>query len=370
MKRWTPRGNGGVNAGGQPGKTGWGPYGAGLTRMITPKGGLLTAKRKRQRALRRWASPAAYTPRPVRKFAAQAWRNGGMPGGLRAKRQPLKVYGSIGSLEVRLAQTKSDIRRAQRLRFQVFYREMSATPSATALINRRDMDAFDAHCDHLLVVDRDAKMNAGLRGWQRGPRVVGTYRILQQHVAEQHGGFYTQGEYNIAPLIASHPDLKFLELGRSCVLKPYRNRRSVELLWHGLWTYIRERKNDVMIGCASFAGTDPSALETELSFLYHHALAPEEWRARAHSHLHVEMNRIPKEDINPRAALKKLPPLIKGYLRLGAYVGDGAVIDHQFGTTDVLIVLPIGAIDPRYFAHFGAPDEQTSRISPEAKRMM
>lgn len=277
--------------------------------------------------------------------------------------RPLKVYGQIGDLEVRLARTRADLRMAQRLRYQVFYQEMSARPTITTQVRRRDEDRYDGLCDHLLVIDVAATKQTKTWRGKLKPRVVGTYRVLRQDIAERSLGFYTQGEYDVAPLIASKPDLKFLELGRSCVLKPYRTKRSVELLWHGLWTYIREHKMDVMIGCASFEGTDPQAHATALSFLHHSALAPPEWRVRAHDHLRVEMNRIPKDRVDTRAALKALPPLIKAYLRLGAYVGDGAVIDRQFGTVDVFIILPVARIDPRYFEHYGTPDEVVSRVA-------
>jgi L-ornithine Nalpha-acyltransferase len=280
-----------------------------------------------------------------------------------ARFRPLKVYGRIGDLEVRLARSRQDLRLAQRLRFDVFYREMSAKPSITAQMRRRDEDRYDAVCDHLLVVDVAATKQTKSWSGRNRPRVVGTYRVLRQEIADRTLGFYTQGEYDIAPLIAAKPDVRFMELGRSCVLKPYRTKRSVELLWHGLWTYVREHKMDAMIGCASFEGTDPAAHAMALSFLYHNALAPPEWRVRAHRHLHIEMNRMPKEQVDTRQALKSIPPLIKGYLRLGAYVGDGAVIDHQFGTIDVLICLPVAKIDPRYFGHFGAPDETKSRVA-------
>ncbi len=286
------------------------------------------------------------------------------------RRQPAKIYGNIGSLEVSLARSKGDVRRAQRLRYQVFYEEMSALPDTSAMRKRRDVDAYDPICDHLLVIDRDQPMRSAT-GLRQVPRIVGTYRVLRQEVAEKHDGFYTQGEYDIAPLIAAKsPDYRFMELGRSCVLKPYRTKRTVELLWHGLWTYVREHGIDVMIGCASFEGIDPKEHAVALSFLHHNALAPEEWRVRAHSHLYTKMDLLPKEQLNAKAALKALPPLIKGYLRLGAYVGEGAVIDRQFNTVDVCIILPVERIDPRYFAHFGAPDELTSRIAPEAKEMM
>jgi len=276
-----------------------------------------------------------------------------------------KTYGRIGPLEVRLANTKRDIEEAQRLRYKVFYEEMSAEPTIIAKMRKRDEDPYDAICDHLLVVDLEAGRKPS-EPWTSGRRapVVGTYRVLRQEVAQRRLGFYTQSEYDIAPLIAARtPGYRFMELGRSCVLKPYRNKRSVELLWHGLWTYVREHKVDVMIGCASFSGADIKAHATALSFLHHNALAPPEWRCRAHDHLYQSMDLIPKDEVDMKAALKAVPPLIKGYLRLGAFIGDGAVIDHQFDTTDVLIILPIENIDPRYFDRFGSPDEVGSRVS-------
>lgn len=284
--------------------------------------------------------------------------------GIAPRRQPEKIYGRIGDLEVRLARTRADVKYAQKLRYDVFYNEMSAKPTFTAQIRGRDEDPYDAVCDHLLVIDTSLPCASG-RDWGRSQkrRVVGTYRILRQEVAQRKLGFYTQGEYDIAPLIAAKPGYRFMELGRSCVLKPYRTKRTVELLWHGLWTYAREHKIDVMVGCASFEGTDPEKHAMALSFLHHYARAPEDWRVRAHDHLFVPMDMLSKEQVDARAAMKAMPPLIKGYLRLGAVVGDGAVIDHQFGTTDVLIILPVERIDPRYFEHFGSPDEQDSRIA-------
>jgi putative hemolysin len=288
----------------------------------------------------------------------------------RGKRMPIipigrmkKVYGRIGNLEVRLARSRGDLRRAQKLRYEVFYEEMDAIPNASAMLTRRDEDVYDELCDHLLVVDYGDMVATGKNPWRKKPRVVGTYRVLRQNMAEAHGGFYSQGEYDIAPLIAAkRRDYNFMELGRSCVLKPYRNRRTVELLWHGIWTYVREHGVDVMIGCASFPGIDPKRHAMALSYLYQNSLAPKEWRVRAHDRLYVNMNMLPAKDVDAKAALKGMPPLIKGYLRLGAYIGDGAVIDRQFGTTDVLIILPVEAIDARYFGHFGAPDETISAI--------
>lgn len=281
-------------------------------------------------------------------------------------REPAKVYGAIGNLEVRLARTRAEVRRAQRLRYEVFYNEMSAKPSISAQLRRRDQDPYDAICDHLLVIDKSPDQ-AGSGRYQSRPRVVGTYRVLRQDMRRGSRGFYTQSEYDIAKLIDQRsPEYSFMELGRSCVLKPYRNKRTVELLWHGLWTYIREHGVDVMLGCASFEGTNPDAHAMALSFLHHERLAPPEWRVSAHEHLHVPMDRLPRDEVDAKLALKGLPPLIKGYLRLGAFVGDGAVVDHQFGTTDVLIILPVEKIDPRYFEHFGSPDETQSRVAVTA----
>jgi len=257
------------------------------------------------------------------------------------------TLGRLGTLEARLAQSKRDIKQAQKLRYKVFYKDGTAIADAKTLLARRDKDAYDRICDHLLVIDHDAK--PALNGKQR---VVGTYRLLRQEIAERHGGFYTENEFDISGLTQRHAELRFLELGRSCVLPAYRNKRTVELLWQGIWSYVRRHRFDVMIGCASLNGTDPDRLALPLSFLHHFAPAPEAWRARPHPSRRVEMNRMERRAIDPKAALHELPPLIKGYLRLGAFIGDGAVIDYQFGTIDVLIVLPVSVIKSRYIAHF------------------
>lgn len=289
----------------------------------------------------------------------------------------LEPLGKIGPLEVRLARSPAEVRLAQRLRYHVFYEEMAAIAGADTVRTHRDCDGFDPICDHLLVVDKDKQDDrdkSGDRGapgslnstrfgielmsrrplFRRKPLIVGTYRLLRQDVADLNDGFYSAGEYDIAPLINRHPGLRFLELGRSCVLEPYRNKRTVELLWHGIWSYVLMHGIDVMFGCASLNGTDADRLAPTLSFLHHNAGAPVSWRVGAVSDRYVEMNRMPANAIDERAVLRELPPLIKGYLRLGGYVADGAVIDNQFGTTDVLIVLPVAAINRRYVDHYGA----------------
>ncbi|HYI91804.1 MAG TPA: GNAT family N-acyltransferase [Beijerinckiaceae bacterium] len=258
--------------------------------------------------------------------------------------------GRIGSLEVRLATKAKDIRRAQRLRFKVFYDELSAVPNPASLIARRDFDEYDAVCDHILVIDHAAEPGAARKG---KPRVVGTYRLMRQDVADRTFGFYSAGEYDTERLTAANPSARFLELGRSCVLPAYRNRRIVELLWHGVWSYVLHHRIDVMIGCASLEGSDPARLALPLSFLHHHASARDPWRVRALRERYVAMDMLAADAIDPRRALNALPPLVKGYLRLGAGFGDGAVVDRQFGTTDVFVVLPVASIGRRYIDHFG-----------------
>jgi putative hemolysin len=266
-----------------------------------------------------------------------------------------ETLGRLGPLEIRLARSSADVRRAQGLRYQVFYEEMSAVPDLVTLMTRRDIDEFDAICDHLLVFDRDA-------GAKRSSKVVvGTYRLLRQDVAERHGGFYSSAEYRLSELIERQFPRSFLELGRSCVLRPYRSRRTIELLWYGIYTYVVRHHIDVLVGCASFAGTDPDKLALPLSYLHHHASAPEPWQIRAHPDRYVEMNRLPKTAIDAAAAFRNLPPLIRGYLRVGAYVGCGAVIDRRFATTDVLIILPVSAVRTRYLRHFGRTAERQPR---------
>jgi putative hemolysin len=265
----------------------------------------------------------------------------------RQKTAPSKL-GALGHLEVGLARDKRDIKRLQKLRYEIFYGHGPAVGNLATRLMRRDKDYFDKICDHLMIVDCNRRQRiAG------GSPVIGTYRMLRQDVAEKHGGFYSAKEFDIPGLLKRHAGLRFLELGRSCVLPAYRSKRAIELLWHGVWCYVREQRVDVMIGCASFEGTDIEQLRRPLSFLHHYARAPEPWVATAHPLRRIEMNMMPKSEIDVGGVWRELPPLIKGYLRAGAFIGDGAVIDRQFGTTDVLIVLPVAAINPRYIAHFG-----------------
>lgn len=249
------------------------------------------------------------------------------------------------NLSVRLARSEADIAAAQTLRWDVFYGDMGATADERLSVPGLDRDPYDAICDHLLVEDR-----AGGE-----PIVVGTYRLLRQSVATRHRGFYTAGEFDLDGFLTSadaHGEL--LELGRSCVAPAYRDAGTIQLLWRGIAHYLMTHGISRMFGCASFAGTDPQAHAAPLSYLCHHHLAPNPLRISALADRRVEMAMLPVGSYDPRQAMRLLPPLIKGYLRVGAMVGDGAVIDRQFNTVDVFMVMPVEAIAQRYMSRFGA----------------
>jgi putative hemolysin len=258
-----------------------------------------------------------------------------------------KIYGQIGTLITRLAQNSREVDAAQALRFQVFVEEMNAKVPAEAMRRRRDFDAWDGICDHLLVLD------TAIEG-DPEDQVVGTYRLLLQEKAAASHGFYTSSEFDVRALIARHPDKRFMEIGRSCVLPEYRTRRTVELLWQGTWGYATDHKIDAMIGCASFAGADPNSHAQALAFLHHHACAVGEWLAGPLQSLYQDMDLMELDRIDARAAIAEMPPLIKAYLRIGAKFGNGAVVDQAFNTTDVLVILPVESIADRYVNYYSA----------------
>jgi putative hemolysin len=263
------------------------------------------------------------------------------------------LLGRFGPFEIRLAATKAEVRKAQRLRYIVFYEEGRAVPSQRAALVRRDICPYDKVCDHLLVIDAEARNRFG----RRKPKVVGTYRLLRRDVAETTLGFYSAREFDLAPLLGRQASTRFLELGRSCVHSHYRSKRAIELLWRGLWIYAKHHRIDAMIGCASLPGTDPEALALPLSFLHHQANASEDWSVRPLPGRAVDMAALSAEAIEPRKALAALPPLLKAYLRVGARFGDGAVVDAQFGTTDVFAIMRLADMEQRYVEYYGGPME-------------
>lgn len=246
------------------------------------------------------------------------------------------------ALEVRLAETRAEVDAAQALRYQIFYGEMGAVPTLETARARRDADEFDEVCDHLLVLDRSRGRGA--------PFVCGTYRLLRRPVAEANRGFYTAQEFDLAAFDAYPGEIA--ECGRSCVHPDYRTGGVMQTLWRGIAEYLKAHDVRLLFGCASLPGTQPETMLPALSYLHHFHLAPSDFRPRALHHRYVAMDRIPLPQLDQRAARRLLPPLIKGYLRVGAFVGEGAVIDHQFNTTDACIIVPTNQITERYLRHY------------------
>src|SRR5216683_2521289 len=247
-----------------------------------------------------------------------------------------------GDFEVRLAESAAEIDAAQALRYRVFYEEMTAHPTPEMAARRRDFDTYDEVCDHLLVLDR--RRGEGPEG------IVGTYRLIRRSAAAKMGRFYSSAEYDVQPMI-DYPG-EVLELGRSCIAKDARNTATMQMLWRGIALYAYHYDIQVMFGCASFPGTDPTQHAQAMSYLHHHHLAPPEIRVRALASRYVKMDMLERDSYDARKAMARVPPLIKGYLRLGGFVGDGAVIDPQFNTTDVFIIVKTEIITERYIRHY------------------
>ena len=256
-----------------------------------------------------------------------------------------------GNLGARLATGQAEIDAVQALRYRVFYQEMGARADPETTRARRDKDIYDTVADHLLVVDHCLG---------EGPEsVVGTYRLIRREAARRIGQFYSSDEYDISRIEATPG--RILELGRSCVDTGYRSGAVMQVLWRGIAAYVFLHNIELMFGCASLPGIDPDALAPELTYLYYNHLAPVAIRPRALPHRYVDMRRLGRDEIDARIALTRLPPLIKGYLRLGGFVGDGAVIDPQFNTTDVAVVVQTDLVTDKYYKHY----ERQTRETPD-----
>ncbi len=249
---------------------------------------------------------------------------------------------ALETLEVRLAESAAEIDAAQALRYRVFYEELEARPTPLMKRRARDADKFDAYCDHLVVIDR-ARIDGN-------PRVVGTYRLMRRSVATAHEGFYVAQEYDVAPLLRYPGEVA--EVGRSCVHRDYRQGAVMQLLWRGISEYVGAFDVEMLFGCGSFTGTDPTRFAVALSYLYHRHLAPESFRPRALSHRYVDMRFLPRAVVGDDIGLAALPPLMKGYMRLGGFVGDGAVIDWQFNTVDVCVLVKTDRLTEKYRRHY------------------
>lgn len=257
-----------------------------------------------------------------------------------------------GKLEVFVTKNKEDIKASQSLRYQVFFEEMGAKANDKTISSKLDVDEFDEICDHLLVIEHQEDSTEENRKY----KVVGTYRLLRRDSMKKIGRFYTDSEFDISPIKKYKGEI--LEVGRSCVHADFRNRSVMQLLWRGIGAYVTRFNIGLMFGCASFHGVDPKEHAMELSYLHHYHLAPKEICPRALENRYVEMNLLPKEAVDVKSAFSNLPPLIKGYLRLSGYIGAGAVIDKEYNTTDVSIVVKTDLVTEKYATRYGSGKEQ------------
>ncbi|NKB29705.1 MAG: GNAT family N-acetyltransferase [Rhodobacteraceae bacterium] len=243
---------------------------------------------------------------------------------------------------LRLARTADDRRAAARLRYQVFVEELGGDGPLVDHAQRLEQDAFDPLYDHMILLDR-------ARADDVAGQIVGVYRLMLGANLPVGQRFYSDDEYDLSVLRTS--GRRLLELGRSCVHADYRGGTAMHELWQGLAAYVVHHKVEVMFGVASFHGTDVSTLAAPLSLLHHRHLAPPDLRVRAVDGAFQRMDLLPEAHLDRRAAMVQVPALIKAYLRLGGFVGEGAFIDHAFNTTDVCLVMDtrrLGAAALRY----------------------
>lgn len=251
-----------------------------------------------------------------------------------------------GNLEVRLAKSEEDIEAAQQLRYDVFYEECGAQANETIARLKRDISPIDEFCDVLLVIDHAHN------------KIVGTYRFMLREAALEYGEHYTALEFDIHKLLA-YPG-QIMELSRSCVHKNYRTRPTMQLLWRGIGAYTQLNQVALFFGCASFLGNDVSIYAQALAYLHHFHLAPPELRTQALASHYQNMDLIPKDKINSKEAMRQLPPLLKAYLRVGGFVGEGAFIDKEFNSIDVCIIVKRDTVGERYVQKYTLEPNEVS----------
>lgn len=264
------------------------------------------------------------------------------------------LLGELGSLSTRLAKNELELIEAQRLRYEVFCEEFSAKENSHPA-SKLEQEHHDQICDHLLVLENSNPHK---------PKTIGTQRFMVKSAADSHLSFRSQSEFDLEELAAKHPEKRFMELGRSCILEAYRSKRTMELMWQGTWAYAVQNKVDVMTGCASFHTKSVDDIKLALGVLSTLSSKDPAWQVKPTSPNSISTKQYEELVENPKTALKALPPLIKGYLRLGAYFSNSAVIDDDFGTIDIAVILPVANINPRYVNYYGA-DASKHRKNPQ-----
>jgi putative hemolysin len=237
---------------------------------------------------------------------------------------------STPNFSLKLAENAEDIHAAQRLRYEVFVEELGGQGEMVDHDARLEKDRFDPHFDHLMLLDED-------REGDFADKIVGVYRLLRDDQMPKIGQFYSEDEYDLSVL--KNSGRRIMELGRSCLHADYRGGAAMYVLWNGLAEYVQEHGIEVLFGTASFHGTDVDALADSLSLLHHRHLAPAELRVRTVAERFQTMDLKPEADLDRLKAMRAVPALIKGYLRLGGFVGEGACVDHAFNTIDVCLIM-------------------------------
>ena len=259
--------------------------------------------------------------------------------------EPLKIKKIFSKIEVdnfviKIAEKNSELKKAQALRYSVFYKEKKAIPTISKKLLRLDYDKFDKFADHLIVIDKNRK---GIKN-----KIVGTYRLIRGDVAAHSGGFYTSSEFDLSKILNSYENNKILELGRSCVHQDYRNGTIMNLLWKAIAEYVKLHDIKILLGCASFHGTDIMKYTNELSYLRNNFSLPDELLVKSlDTKIYPAYNEI-NSKINDLRTFVKLPPLIKGYLRIGGKVSHDCFVDYKFNTIDLCVIVTTDNIDEKY----------------------
>ena len=250
----------------------------------------------------------------------------------------------FGNFVIKLTEKKSELKKAQALRYSIFYKEKKAKPSFPKKILALDYDKVDKFADHLIVIDKGSIAPKN--------KIVGTYRLIRGDVSANFGGFYTSSEFNLSNILDVYKNNQILELGRSCVHKDYRNGTVMNLLWKAIAEYVKFYDIKIILGCVSFSGTDIMKFSNELSYLRENFSLPDDLSVESLDENTYPVYKKTVTKINDLKIFAKLPPLIKGYLRVGGKVSDSFYVDYSFNTIDLCVVVKTDNIENKYKKKF------------------
>jgi len=243
----------------------------------------------------------------------------------------------MDKFSVRLAKTAEEVTSAQRLRFEVFNKEMGCGLKE-AFASGLDRDAYDELCDHILIIDSQTQAT------------IGTYRLLLRSRLKGARGFYSEGEFDLSRIHSLHGEI--MEMGRSCVRKDYRRNAVLNLLWQGILDYMKRHKVAYCIGCPSVYTKDPAPINKVYSLLRRDHFAPEFLRVEPRSDKRVPGLREVAIAGHERRIMLYLPALIRSYLKIGAVVCGPPALDEDFGTVDFFMLLDVSRISGEYLKRF------------------